>query len=186
MVETIVLTQMYSESSLKMAFVAKKRYDVKDNPAAMRSAMLVGVKDYVLILDPDVMRRGSLKIRHFDLSTYAFESESLRCSDNMAHYSYLLARLVSAVGTDPLFSNARKRPYSPALVERLATLDTDPLMHFAVAATNRAKEMLTNNSKEVTKRERELIQQNAELVYRIKKKARKKHKAEDVELKLLY
>ena len=147
MIPTIILTEVHESNQPWFALITK-------NDPPNPSAMVVKYVNYVFVIDPTAMSRGSLWIRSFE----RFYSQDSNAS-NEGFYT-TLGQISIAPGNARYFKVARDKIIYPGeLATLLARFPTDDASHFAKAAINRTKEQIFGTNQQITAREQKLIRE---------------------------
>lgn len=165
MVPSVILTEVRESNQPWFALITKIE---PPNP----SAMLVKFVNYVFVIDPVAMGRGSLWIRSFE----RFYSQHSTAAN--AGFHATLGELSIAPGTAKAFKVAHDKIIYPGeLATILSKFPTDDAAFFATAAMNRTREQIYGTTKQITSRERKLIKElNAQKQQKASRKRRAANK----------
>lgn len=162
MVESIVITQNSESNQTSYTYIAKKENSAKH-------VIIVNFKFFLLYLDPVAMSMGNVRIRHYK----TFAPECVNWRDHLYEEAVLAA--IRSVSEDPIFNvQYRRITYPKALGEALAYFPKDDAMYFATAAVRRAKDIIDGNDRALTPREKKLMQENKNLINKLRKKSAKR------------
>lgn len=153
MVESFVFTQKSEDNQPWYTFIMKREDPVK-------TAIVAKVDQFVLVLDPNAMSRGSLWIRFY----YEVNSVTEVISDV---YAAQVFELVSAVSSPLLVASHERIIYPESLADTINHFPTRDATYFAMAALNRAKEDLYGSGRMMTPRERAMQQEIDKLSYEL-------------------
>lgn len=162
MVNNIVITQTGAVNVPWYALITK---DIKNYP----SVMIVKFVNYVFLIDPSAMDRGSLWIREFERF---YSKESILANDG---FHAKIGEICAKTGLSHIF---RPRPtnrviYPAEMAALLPSFPTDEASAFAHTAILRTKDQIYGTNQEITEREKVLQRQIDELNQKKRKKKKK-------------
>lgn len=147
MVPTIILTEVRESNQPWFALITKNN---PPNP----SAMVVKYVNYVFVIDPTAMSRGSLWIRSFE----RFYSQDSNASNE--GFFTTLGQISVAPGTARYFKVARDKIIYPGeLATLLARFPIEDASYFAKGAMNRTHDQIFGTNQQITAREQKLLRE---------------------------
>lgn len=151
MIENFVFSQRNENNQPWYTFIMKKKDPNK-------SAIVMKVDPFVLVLDPNALTRESLWIRLY--------KEVNPLTDSIAEaYSLQVAELLHEVDGPLLRASHDRIIYPEKLADTIAKFPMEQAKLFAAASLNRAKEHIYGTTKEMTAREKALVKEISRYKY---------------------
>lgn len=145
MVENFVFSQRNEENQPWYTFIMKKR-DIS------KTAIVMKIDPFVLVLDPNALSRESLWIR-------LYKEVNPRLESIADAYSLQVVDLLHQVDGPLLKASHDRIIYPESLADTISNFPMSQARLFASASLNRAKEHIYGTTKEKTQREKELIKE---------------------------
>ena len=163
LVESFVFTQKAEDNQPWFTFIMKRQ-----DPS--KTAIVAKVDQFVLVLDPNALSRGSLWIRlYHEVNSLTEVMEDV--------YALQVYDLLHAVSSPLLVGSHDRIIYPESLADTINHFPMKDASYFAMAALNRAKEQLYGSDREPTPKERALQKEIDKLRYELgQKRARAKRR----------